>query len=109
MDGYWRSDSGSLELYPCLEGTACLGPTEEEIKYGDYATLLSVWEAPLELAGNTAVCEEGYEGNLCHKCVLGYSRSGSASCDVCPDKASRWTYFFFGAIAFFGGFSILLW
>ena len=99
----------SLEFYPCLEGSACLGPTVDDVKFGDFDALISTWETPLEQAGNTAVCETGYEGNLCHKCVLGYSRAGTASCDICPDKASRWTYFFFGAVAFVGGFSIVLW
>lgn len=63
--GYWRPDPRLNLIYKCSYEEACLG-------------------SPTANMSRTGVCAQGYEGNLCAVCSLGYSRSGISTCLKCP-------------------------
>jgi hypothetical protein len=65
--GYWRSNIYTDTFYPCPNTDACLKPSSS---------------GSLSLIGE---CAKGYQGNMCHACSSGYSRSSDNKCGTCPD------------------------
>eukprot|EP00347_Sterkiella_histriomuscorum_P008676 403344182 len=63
IQGYWRKDINSTEIFKCFNSQACLS------KYQDQ-------------------CAKGYGGNLCQSCIKyednWYSREGNSVCSECP-------------------------
>ena len=63
--GYWRASNQSDVFFPCPNSAACMGES---------------------LNSSNETCSEGYQGNLCQTCKLGYSRDGDNYCTACLDK-----------------------
>ena len=49
----------------------------------DHDTAAADWQKVDSPEGCDA--DNGYTGRLCHTCLPGYGRSGSAGCSECPD------------------------
>ena len=64
--GYWRSSAESDDFILCLFFGACTGMN------------------PDGTSPPTGSCAEGYQGILCADCKVGFSRSGSFECGLCP-------------------------
>lgn len=64
--GFWRANTDTTEVYPCLEIAACLG-------------------------GPDSTCAKGYQGPICSECIGEdpenpgdfYARSGKYACQKC--------------------------
>ena len=69
MPGFWKALPNSTTVYQCNLESACLGSLSES----DY----------------TGTCADGYTGNKCLGCQVGYSRSGSYKCGACPSTAQN--------------------
>jgi hypothetical protein len=65
--GYWRRSADTENFLQCLNEDACLPISPSN----DYSA--------------TGECAEGYQGVLCADCQVGYSRTGTYVCSVCPD------------------------
>jgi hypothetical protein len=65
--GYWRSNIYTDTFYACPNTDACVKPSSS---------------GSLSLIGE---CAKGYQGNMCHACSSGYSRSSENKCGTCPD------------------------
>ena len=59
----------STAIYQCDFEAACLGSLSDQ----DF----------------TGTCAEGYTGNKCLGCKIGYSRSGSFICELCPSNSQN--------------------
>jgi predicted outer membrane repeat protein len=66
--GYWRPDRTSDHFLECLKPQACLG-------------------SPHIVPALTGDCARGYQGNLCHSCQRGFSRTSPSTCEECPEQA----------------------
>ena len=69
MPGFWKPLPNSTTVYQCDLEFACLGSLSEN----DF----------------TGTCAEGYTGNKCLGCEIGYSRSGPYKCAACPSTAQN--------------------
>ena len=69
MPGFWKALPNSTTVYQCDLESACLGTLSET----DF----------------TGTCADGYTGNKCLGCEVGYSRSGSYKCRACPSTAQN--------------------
>ena len=68
-NGYWRSSNYSELVYACSLAAACLGSASDT----DY----------------NGACFDGYTGNECFACEVGYSRSGTNKCALCPSTVEN--------------------
>jgi hypothetical protein len=64
--GAWRESNTTDLFFPCNLPEACLGSPDTALMY-------------------TGECAEGYYGNLCNTCLVGYTRLGKM-CVPCPKK-----------------------
>jgi len=66
--GYWRTNNLTDRFYACPNKDACLGsPSSTELN-------------------TTGECAEGYEGNKCQVCSVGYFSWGNTHCSKCPSQ-----------------------
>lgn len=74
--GYWRSSINSTNVIKCNEAAACIGGTS-----GPYN----------ETTNSYPLCDKGYGGNLCGKCVkyngINYGKQRKTKCVECPKFA----------------------
>jgi hypothetical protein len=63
---YWRKSNLTDNFIECLNTRACLGFVEPS------------WNPKGQ-------CEIGFEGQICTECSVGYSRTGTFDCSLCPD------------------------
>ena len=68
--GYWRVNNSTYTFIKCLYVPSCLGIVEPD--YNPMGT-----------------CLEGYGGIMCSDCNIGYSRTGSYECGICPHPVAN--------------------
>lgn len=85
------SGSAEFELVECVEPSACLG----------YDADSNTNVTQLRSASGSERCAAGYDGNLCHRCEVGYARSGEAACGRCRSKVAN-------VFVLISGFAVLL-
>jgi predicted outer membrane repeat protein len=66
--GYWRPDPTTILVLQCPLKEACIGSPSN----ASYVSL-------------TGLCANGYEGNLCTACQVGFSKQGKYQCGKCPN------------------------
>lgn len=77
--GYWRKDSNSILMIPCLNSENCPDQTNYFL---------------LTLQNYSYVCRQGSYGNLCANCVSGYGKDSNAMCHQCSTDKNIYAKFF---------------